>query len=568
VRFDDSLKTVMAADTDTAFGAASAWRQIVDLLGRGRAVTTPDALDRLRVLRGKVPDSVRAASARALAFAAPGPELVSLFAEEELAIAAPVLRTAQLSAAAWETLLPRLTPAQRSVLRHRRDLPGAAVRGLAHYGPVDFVLPYDAPVEPGLAPASAPVAVPAGEGSLSQVGAVALPVIAEAIRRADVPDAIATSAEPPLAEPVGFRISDLVARIEAFNRDRETVPADPPPTSTEFRYHTDAAGVIRWVDGVARAAVVGTSLAHRDGAEPQVDGIATGAFRRRTAFRDARLSIGGASPAAGSWRISGTPLFDPASGRFTGYRGTARRPRSDETARPRSPAADSVRELVHELRTPVNAIAGFAELIESEMLGAVPAAYRGRAGEIRGAAADLIGAIDDLDTAARIEGQALELRPAPTPLAPLLDRVVHDLAPLARFRGAEVVLAPVPPLILDVDDRAADRLFGRLLSALVSSCARGERLHVFAMRETQAAVRVVFDRPVALAAVVGDGLLSIDAEQEAAAPGAPLLGTGFALRLAQNLAGELGGVLVIETERLTLRLPAAVPFGMGQASTR
>jgi hypothetical protein len=36
-----------------------------------------------------------------------------------------------------------------------------------------------------------------------------------------------------------------------------------------------------------------------------------------------------------------------------------------------------------------------------------------------------------------------------------------------------------------------------------------------------------------------------------------LLGTGFALRLAQNLAVELGGVLTIGVDRLTLRLPAA-----------
>ena len=76
------------------------------------------------------------------------------------------------------------------------------------------------------------------------------------------------------------------------------------------------------------------------------------------------------------------------------------------------------------------------------------------------------------------------------------------------------------------------------------------------------------DRPAALAAVAPDGLLAIDAEREAAIVGAPLLGTGFALRLAQNLAAELGGVLVIEADRLTLRLPAAVPFGMEQASSR
>ena len=40
--------------------------------------------------------------------------------------------------------------------------------------------------------------------------------------------------------------------------------------------------------------------------------------------------------------------------------------------------------------------------------------------------------------------------------------------------------------------------------------------------------------------------------------GAPLLGTGFALRLARNLAVELHGSLVIGDKALTLRLPAAV----------
>ena len=38
-----------------------------------------------------------------------------------------------------------------------------------------------------------------------------------------------------------------------------------------------------------------------------------------------RLVIGGDSDAAGEWCVSGVPAFDHASGRFTGYRGTARR---------------------------------------------------------------------------------------------------------------------------------------------------------------------------------------------------------------------------------------------------
>ncbi|WP_447407616.1 hypothetical protein, partial [Clostridium perfringens] len=84
------------------------------------------------------------------------------------------------------------------------------------------------------------------------------------------------------------------------------------------------------------------------------------------------------SDAAGTWRVAGTPSFDPASGRFVGYAGIARRPRADEDVAPsRRMASDSLRQLVHELRTPTNAIAGFAELIEAQLLGPVSDVYRG-----------------------------------------------------------------------------------------------------------------------------------------------------------------------------------------------
>ena len=71
VRFDDSLKTVLAADVSTAFGARAAFRQLVDLIGRGRAAAEPALVARLRDLRATVPTEVRAAAARRLALADP-----------------------------------------------------------------------------------------------------------------------------------------------------------------------------------------------------------------------------------------------------------------------------------------------------------------------------------------------------------------------------------------------------------------------------------------------------------------------------------------------------------------
>ena len=568
MRFDDSLRTVLAADATTAFGAASAWRQLVDLIGRGRAPASTEALARLRAIRGDVPVDVRAASARALAFAAPGAALVSLFAEEELAIAAPVLRTAMLDGEDWAELLPRLTPTARSVLRHRRDLPDAARRALESFGAVDFVLPYEAPPPPAELPAP-PADTPRSESPFVALGAIAkgLPVVAEALRQVDVQTPL-PAVEAPAQR---FEIADLVARIDAYTKRREDVPARPAaPQSDHFDFQTDAVGVVRWVKGVARSSVIGITLASSgDQAGSQLDGVASGGFRRRSPFSDARLTIGGLSEAAGSWRISGVPIFDPATGRFSGYHGSARRPRADETAVPspkRSAASESLRQLVHELRTPTNAIAGFAELIESELLGSVPLVYRDRASTIRAHAADLIQAIDDLDVAARIEGNTLELRTGVVPVAALLERVVADLEPLAGMRGAIVeTVSSDGDLAIAGDDRAVERLVGRLTAALVSAGGSGERIRIAAAREGDR-IALVIARPVSLATIAEDALLSIDAERETEVIGAPLLGTGFALRLARNLAAELGGGLAIGADRLTLRLPAASTPDMGQAS--
>ncbi|WP_242008073.1 sensor histidine kinase [Sphingomonas ginsenosidivorax] len=585
MRFDDSLKTVLSADMATGFGAQSAWRQLVDLMGRGRAVADESAIERLRVLREAVPASVRAASARALAFASPGAALVGFFAEDELAIAAPVLRMVTLPAADWLGLLPRLSPTGRSVLRHRRDLPAEVARGLQSFGAVDFVLPQpelvaetfvepvvetvveSAPaVEPVPAPVATPgvVAAPLSETPFMALGDIArgLPVVAQAFRHI---------AAERSSDPARFEISDLVARIDAFNRDRVIPPAPPVAPRVEaesFRFETDASGVIRWIEGVTRSPLVGVSLAHatRQG-DAQVDGVVAGAFRRRSRFGDARLQVGGQSDAAGAWRMSGIPAFDHDSGRFTGMRGTARRPRADEVAErmaATSPVSDSLRQLVHELRTPTNAIAGFAELIETELLGPVSPTYRERATAIRTQAGDLLAAIDDLDTAARIEGHALDLRPTIVPVVPLLERVVRDLAPLASLRGATLLVDPgSSDCAIAGDDRVVERLVGRLLAALVSACGQGERIGI-ATGTAAGEVSLAFDRPRALPAHAGDTLLSIDAEDEI--EGAPLLGTGFTLRLVQNLAGELGGGLTIDVNRLTLRLPSARDRGLGQAS--
>ncbi|MEO9132224.1 MAG: histidine kinase dimerization/phospho-acceptor domain-containing protein, partial [Sphingomonas sp.] len=618
------------------------------LIGRRRVPPSPGAIEKLRAIRKHVPSAVRAASARGAAIADPPAALVQLFAEDELSIAAPVVRMARLRPQEWIEMLPAMSPSTRSILRHRRDLPPAVARALESFGNVDFVLPAAAvasavedvaPVAAiELAPESAPVDAPEQtlepiiaeseavapvalspetplepvESSFVSISSVALalPVVAEALRHSDTEATEPTAApefvsapEPKIAaEPLRtaeiamlrrppaeassgvFQIAELVARIDAYQRQREDAPIDPPEIQPElfefdqaharsFRFETDVTGVVRWIEGAARAPLIGLSLdlAATPGGS-RVDGVAAGAFRRRAGFANARLVVDGNSDAAGQWRITGIPVFDRETGRFTGYRGTARRPRADETAEPvrdgSSRASDALRQLVHELRTPTNAIAGFAEMIESQMLGPVPQAYRAHAASIRSQAGDLLIAIDDIDMAARIESNALDLRATDVSVAPMLERIADDLKSLTQLRGTKLDLYTGDvDLTIDGDDRAVERLIARLMATLAASGSQGERIGIAATRDVDGMIAIVFDRPRALAAYAGDALLSIDAETESDREGAPLLGTGFALRLARNLAAELRGTLVIGDNALTLRLPAAVIAPVEQVSS-
>lgn len=588
MRFDDSLDTVLAADMTGPAAIEWTWRQLVDLIGRRQSRVREDAIARLHAIRPQVTRDARLAAARGLERADPPAALVALFVDQELAIAGPVMRGARLSGPEWTALLPAMLPATRGVLRLRDDLPVDVVRALAAFGPTDFALHGEIAAQASTAVEPDPVAappvnelgtpsfVPPEPDPFVTIADVArgIPVVAEAIRQEDAEEEVIE--DPIISEPVDepsredFEIPALVARIAAHQRviGGETPFAAPRPaaTPTSFRFETDAAGLIRWVEGVERGPLIGLSLtAGRDGRPAHVDGVAAGALAHRGRFSDARLEVGGTSDAAGSWRISGAPVFDHASGRFTGYRGTARRPRADEAPHPINAAAsDALRQLVHELRTPANAISGFAEMIEHQLLGPVPDAYREQAASIRGQTGGLLDAIDDLDTAARLESSRLDLRADRVPLAPLIARILDQLEPLTELRGASLTLAGDGAVVAG-DAIAIERLLSRFLTALVSSARRGEHLSGQVIDDGETVV-LGMTRPAGFVAPSG-ALFEADAEAEAANKGGPLLGTGFGFRLARRLAIELGGSLAVEAEALTLRLPAAVERSVEQATS-
>jgi len=597
LRFDDMLGTLLAQPAPTQEARAMLWRQVVDVLAQGhghrvedRLVDAPRAMDAynfLRSVRSEIPVEMRLAAGRGLAGRRVPPELVLLFAEDLPSVAAPMLGNVILATENWLELLPRLGPSARNLLRNRRDLGAEVEQALERFGSSDLLI--SGPVASG-DPVSAPLAAP--------IDLLLAAAEAEEVARPNLPAGIAEASAAVAADAVDrpdpsgrasaeSQIRALLTRIESFrSRSPNMSPEEAEAAATgdpglieeglpvdQFRFETGVDGVICWVQGAPRGPLIGETIAtaaHQ--ADHGVDAHAAGAYRSRTPFRDARLTIAGQGRASGEWRISAVPFFDPRDGRFGGYRGTARRPRPDESAKPTGADSDraavrthdSLRHLAHELRTPLNAIIGFSEMIEGQMRGPAAAAYRQRAQEILEQSRKLLSAVEDLDLVAATQASGAERTSEPVDAATILARLHSDFEAVAKERasGLSFRIDTTLPSVA-VDEPTVERMLSRLLAATIAMAGEGERITVDLQRDPKRSNHLLLTimRPQALMGRDEKMLLDPGYNPDGKWPDAPVLGLGFALRLVRNLAVASGGTLEIDDTCFHLSLPLRDPSG-------
>jgi signal transduction histidine kinase len=317
------------------------------------------------------------------------------------------------------------------------------------------------------------------------------------------------------------------------------------------------------VEGAPRGALVGRSIAASDHDEGVDEGVER-AFGVRAPFRDCLLELGEEGPLAGPWVISGVPAFSPTDGRFIGYRGVARREEEPEEVGPIAAAAkaatggmvdhDSLREMIHEIKTPLNAIIGFAEIIDGQYFGPAHSRYRERAAEILANARSLLEAAEDLDFAARL--QSARTRPGQgTEFSAFFPGFAEALQ--ARTARAGIMLdvdAPVTSGRCKLEPELTERLLRRFTDAVLSATASGEQLSL-KVRMLADRCAVSLTRPSATMMADKDDLL--DPEFTIGSADRALLGLGFSLRLVNGLVGIAGGALEISDQEFTLSMPLA-----------
>ncbi len=578
--FDDRLATVLRQRATGEASLRTQYRQLLDLLGKDRTQargSDPSLLAaawlRMDALAEAIPAATRAQMIREPGWRFRSPDLASHLSDHEPEVASAALNRAELTSDDWTALIPRLPVRARGFLRLRRDLPVDVEALLSRLGVHDRGLPAPAATDTGpqiarAGPASAAEPLPAPPSApllLHKAPEVVRPAApAIPIRQRDRDESGRTE------------ISALVERIAQFRRTRGDSPLDlessprlplgelperSPRAIASFGFAADSSGRIAWAVSEVAPMVVGTRLfaSHTSDAETSGSASLSRAFARRQPITGGEISLSGAPAIVGDWIVDAEPRFSE-EGHFTGYFGRFRRAPDAANAPtgPEAREADRIRQLLHELRTPVTAVQGYAEVIQQQLFGPAPHEYRALAAAIAADAARILAGFEELDRLARLETGATRIEPGETDLAALVRRTAAQLDPVLAPQGAGLALAfpDTATLLIGLDPDDAEALVWRLLASLGAACGAGERIAVQLdplIGAGGAMARLICALPARLTAE--DNLFAATTRSAESAINAGLFGTGFALRLARAEARAAGGALRRDGTTLVLTLP-------------
>jgi signal transduction histidine kinase len=216
----------------------------------------------------------------------------------------------------------------------------------------------------------------------------------------------------------------------------------------------------------------------------------------------------------------------------------------------------------HELRSPMNAILGFSEMMKAEVFGRInPPKYREYADDIHGSARHLLSLINDILDLSKAEAGKLQLKEGPVDLAAAVEAVRRLVA--VRAEDAHIALrvglaANLPPLT--ADERMVKQMVLNLLSNAIKFTPPRGSVWVNGARDSAGALLItVADTGPGIAADDIPRILEAYGRTETAEKSS-IEGTGLGLTLVKAMIELHGGTLAIESRpgagsSFTLRFP-------------
>lgn len=137
--------------------------------------------------------------------------------------------------------------------------------------------------------------------------------------------------------------------------------------------------------------------------------------------------------------------------------------------------SDFVSSVSHELRTPLTAIKGYASILISGKLGAIPEEARQRMEKINQRSDELVGFVNDLLDISRIESGKVTMKKEPVDLKKIADEAADLLAELMKEKQIEFSVQVPAGITIEADYSQIRRVFINLINnALKYTPAKGK----------------------------------------------------------------------------------------------
>ncbi len=217
--------------------------------------------------------------------------------------------------------------------------------------------------------------------------------------------------------------------------------------------------------------------------------------------------------------------------------------------------------LGHELKTPLNAILGFADIMRSELRGPMPEGYRDYAALIHESGQDLLLMVEDILDYAKSESGHARLDSEPVDLVASGESVIAQLSGQAQRSDIKVTLLAKAEVWAQADPRAVRQIWQNLLSNAIKYSDIGGTILLDAKAGRDAVALSVRDH--------GAGMDEADLERIAkpfqqGSNARGRAGTGLGLAVVKSFADEMKGRVIIDTApgqgtRVRVVLPKADP---------
>jgi PAS domain S-box-containing protein len=197
----------------------------------------------------------------------------------------------------------------------------------------------------------------------------------------------------------------------------------------------------------------------------------------------------------------------------------------------------------HEVRTPLNSILGFTELLMNERAGPLNEKQMRYAGNVDAAGRHLLALINDSLDLSRMAAGKMDLDIVDLELAPVLDLAAGQVQPLVDSRGLEIRVDAGGRLRVRGDRRRLLQVLWNLLSNAIRHTPTGGVITISARAAGEVVEISVSDTGIGIAAAEQERIFEEYAQVEGQADG-----TGLGLPVSRRLAKLMKGDIRVASE--------------------